>query len=50
MEGNAYAGKFGAELRATALALCAAGKGILAADESTGTVGKRVSAHGRGFA
>ena len=33
--------QFGAELRATALAIAAAGKGILAADESTGTIGSR---------
>ena len=32
---------FADELRATALALSAPGKGILAADESTGTIGKR---------
>jgi|TARA_B100001142_G_C14167792_1_gene590994 fructose-bisphosphate aldolase, class I len=29
------------ELVATARALCAPGKGVLAADESTGTIGKR---------
>lgn len=34
-------GKFDAELIETANAVAAAGKGILAADESTGTIGKR---------
>lgn len=33
--------KFRKELAATAAAICAPGKGILAADESTGTIGKR---------
>jgi len=33
--------KFGAELIATARKIATAGKGILAADESTGTIGKR---------
>jgi hypothetical protein len=42
MEGNAYTGKYADELVATAKRLASAGKGILAADESTGTVGKRV--------
>jgi len=42
MEGNAYTGKYSEELIATAKRLASAGKGILAADESTGTVGKRV--------
>lgn len=37
---------FREELRATAKLLCAAGKGILAADESTGTVGKRLASIG----
>ena len=32
---------FKAELIATAKAICSPGKGILAADESTGTIGKR---------
>ena len=32
---------FAAELAATAKAIAAPGKGILAADESTGTIGKR---------
>jgi hypothetical protein len=41
-QGNAFLGKYGAELIQTANALVAEGKGILAADESTGTVGKRV--------
>ena len=35
---------FKAELIATAKAICATGKGILAADESTGTIGKRFDA------
>jgi fructose-bisphosphate aldolase class I len=34
-------GKFTEELIATAQQVAAAGKGILAADESTGTIGKR---------
>lgn len=34
-------GKFKAELIQTAKDICAPGKGILAADESTGTIGKR---------
>ena len=32
---------FAAELKATAEAISAPGKGILAADESSGTIGKR---------
>ena len=40
--GNAFSNKFAAELIATARAIVAPGKGILAADESTGTIGKRV--------
>lgn len=43
-QGNAFLGKYGDELIKTANALVAEGKGILAADESTGTVGKRVGA------
>lgn len=43
MDGNAFRGKYADELKATAKKLVAAGKGILAADESSGTVGKRVS-------
>jgi len=35
--------KFEEELRATAKAIAAPGKGILAADESTGTIGKRLA-------
>jgi len=35
--------KFASELRATALKIASAGKGILAADESTGTIGSRFS-------
>ena len=42
MSGSAYSGKYGAELIETAARITAAGKGILAADESTGTIGKRV--------
>ena len=34
-------GNFKKELMETAKAICAPGKGILAADESTGTIGKR---------
>jgi len=34
-------GQYDAELRATALKIASPGKGILAADESTGTIGKR---------
>ena len=41
--GNTFSNKFAAELIATARAIVAPGKGILAADESTGTIGKRVS-------
>jgi fructose-bisphosphate aldolase class I len=36
--------QFAEELIATANAIVAPGKGILAADESTGTIGKRFSA------
>jgi len=35
--------KYGEELMATAKAIAAPGKGILAADESTGTIGKRLA-------
>ena len=42
MSGSAYSGKYGAELVETAARITAPGKGILAADESTGTIGKRV--------
>ena len=41
--GNSYSNKYAEELVATARALVAPGKGILAADESTGTIGKRLS-------
>ena len=41
--GNAMPLKYAEELIATARAITAPGKGILAADESTGTIGKRVS-------
>lgn len=40
--GSAYSGKYAAELIETAARIIAPGKGILAADESTGTIGKRV--------
>jgi Fructose-bisphosphate aldolase class-I len=42
MQGNAYMPKYAAELIANARKLVTPGKGILAADESTGTIGKRV--------
>ena len=41
-----YDGKYAAELRKTANAMVAKGKGLLACDESTGTVGKRLEANG----
>jgi fructose-bisphosphate aldolase, class I len=41
--GNAMPNKYGEELIRNARAIAAPGKGILAADESTGTIGKRVS-------
>ena len=41
--GNAMPNKYAEELIRTARAIAAPGKGILAADESTGTIGKRVS-------
>jgi len=41
-----YAGKYADELRATANAMVAPGKGLLACDESTGTVGKRLESIG----
>lgn len=40
--GNAFSNKYAEELISTARAIVAPGKGILAADESTGTIGKRV--------
>jgi hypothetical protein len=40
--GNAFENKYAEELIQTARAISAPGKGILAADESTGTVGSRV--------
>lgn len=40
--GNAFPNKFAGELIQTAASLVLPGKGILAADESTGTIGKRV--------
>jgi hypothetical protein len=40
--GNAMPNKYAEELIQTARAIVAPGKGILAADESTGTIGKRV--------
>lgn len=42
MSGNAADLKYAEELKQTAAALVQAGHGILAADESSGTVGKRV--------
>lgn len=45
MQGNAYMPKYAAELVANARQLVTPGKGILAADESTGTIGKRVRRH-----
>ena len=45
MEGNSHLPKYAAELVANARALVTPGKGILAADESTGTIGKRVRTH-----
>eukprot|EP00891_Asterochloris_glomerata_P001810 jgi/Astpho2/1810/Aster-07567 len=44
--GNAAVNKYGSELVANAAALIQTGKGILAADESTGTVGKRLASIG----
>jgi fructose-bisphosphate aldolase class I len=46
MDGHSYAGKYADELKQTAAKLVAAGKGILAADESSGTVGKRLASIG----
>lgn len=40
---SAYRGKYADELIATAAAIATPGRGILAADESTGTMGKRLS-------
>lgn len=40
--GNTWKNKYAEELVQTAKALVAPGKGILAADESTSTIGKRV--------
>merc|ERR1711972_1042574 len=39
-------GKYAAELRETAAAMVKPGKGLLACDESTGTVGKRLESIG----
>ena len=44
MCGNAALSKYADELVETAKKITAPGKGILAADESTGTIGKRVRA------
>jgi len=41
-----YDGKYADELRATAAAMVTTGKGLLACDESTGTVGARLEANG----
>lgn len=46
MQGNSVAGKYAAELVANAKKIVATGKGILAADESTATIGRRVSYSG----
>jgi hypothetical protein len=43
MQGNAVSGKYAAELVENAKKIVAPGKGILAADESTATIGRRVS-------
>lgn len=48
--GNAMPNKYADELIRTARAIAAPGKGILAADESTGTIGKRVSLELHGIA
>lgn len=45
-DGNAMPNKYAEELVQTARAIVAPGKGILAADESTGTVGKRLASIG----
>ena len=42
MQANAVTGPYAAELVANAKALVTSGKGILAADESTATIGRRV--------
>lgn len=47
--GNAFVNKYREELIANAKAISAPGKGILAADESTGTIGKRVSTQSKCF-
>merc|ERR1719313_2498471 len=41
-----YNGQYAEELRATAAAMVAPGKGLLACDESTGTIGTRLEANG----
>merc|ERR1719181_1886291 len=41
-----YDGKYAEELRATATAMTLPGKGLLACDESTGTIGTRLEANG----
>ena len=41
-----YDGEYAAELRQTAATMVAKGKGLLACDESTGTVGTRLEANG----
>ncbi|GJM92149.1 hypothetical protein PR202_ga08584 [Eleusine coracana subsp. coracana] len=43
MKGSAYCGKYAEELIKNAAYIGTPGKGILAADESTGTIGKRLS-------
>ncbi|KAI3423957.1 hypothetical protein D9Q98_009791 [Chlorella vulgaris] len=44
--GNTFENKYAEELIATAKAIATPGKGILAADESTGTIGKRLDSIG----
>jgi len=46
IETGVYDGQYASELRATALAMVQRGKGLLACDESTGTVGKRLESIG----
>merc|ERR1719201_2587976 len=41
-----YDGQYATELRETAAAMVVSGKGLLACDESTGTVGTRLEANG----
>ena len=43
---SVYSGQYAEELKATAAAMVSTGKGLLACDESTATVGKRLVANG----